>query len=261
MKILAIHGSMRKGNTYALTQEILRRLAAKPEVEITEISAAEQDLPFCQSCHTCFIKGEEFCPHDAVTREIRAALMECDGIILSGVAYMWSLNAAMKNLLDHFAYLFHRPALFGKYGMAVATAAGMGEKNVAQYLRTVLGQWGINGAMLVTQNEKSKSLGSGEKAAAKLDQAADRFYHKIRAKRLISPGLKNLVVHNAFRAMSLSGYSGSERDTAYWRDSGLGGTTYPTKTGPLKRCAGALIYHAASGMTKAAGRAYTKKQK
>jgi len=37
MKILVIHGSMRKGNTYSLTKEIVDRLSAKGDDTLWEI--------------------------------------------------------------------------------------------------------------------------------------------------------------------------------------------------------------------------------
>jgi multimeric flavodoxin WrbA len=213
MKILIIHGSMRKGNTYALTKGIVNCLLSKPDAECTEISVADLELPFCCSCHVCFAKGEEHCPHYDVMRDVQSALMTCDGVILSGTTYMGALNAAMKNLLDHLAYGFHRPALFGKKGMVIATSAGNGEKSVAKYLKTALGQWGINGAIVVTQSTKAQQLLSSDKIAATLDRAAERFYQLIASKRFIAPKFKSIAVHNAFRAMSLSDFAENGRDT------------------------------------------------
>ena len=59
--LLAIHSSMRNGNTYALAQGIIRRLSKKPDVKITEVSVAELNLPFCLSCHLRFQWGEKLC--------------------------------------------------------------------------------------------------------------------------------------------------------------------------------------------------------
>jgi multimeric flavodoxin WrbA len=131
MKILVINGSMRKGNTYSLTREIVGRLSKKGGIRFNEISVADLKLPFCLSCHTCFSKGEEHCPHYDIMKIVEDELAECDGVIFSATTYMWALNAAMKNLLDHLSFYFHRPSMFGKKGMAIATATGAGEKGVA----------------------------------------------------------------------------------------------------------------------------------
>ena len=261
MKILVIHGSMRKGNTYTLAKEVMDRLAKKPDVEIIEYSVAELDLPFCISCHVCFSKGEASCPHFGRLERVTSALLECDGLILSGVSYVRALNGAMKNLIDHFAYFFHRPALFGKHGMVIATSAGTGERRVARYLRNVMGQWGVNGALIVTQNAKKQRLQSSPKAAKRLDEAAERFYQRIQSKQRISPSAQNIAVHNAFRAMLLSEFTDAPADTRYWQQSGFSDRAYPVKTNPVKYLIGALTYRAANAAIRVVGRSYKKKQK
>jgi multimeric flavodoxin WrbA len=257
MKILVIHGSMRKGNTYSLTKEIMKRLLEKPDVECTEISVADLKLPFCASCHVCFAKGEEYCPHYDIMCGVQSALMDCDGVILSGTTYMWALNAAMKNLLDHLAYGFHRPALFGKKGMVVTTSAGDGEKDAAKYLKTVLGQWGINRALTATLNTKEKQLQSkGEKY---LCSAAERFYKLIASKKPLLPSLKSIAAHNSFRAMSLSEFGENERDRQYWSQAGFCNRAYPVKAGMLKYAAGATVHGIVKQAAKMIGLVYVKR--
>jgi len=266
MKILVIHGSMRKGNTYRLAKEIMRYLSEKKDVEITEIGVAELNLPFCVSCHMCLQKGENYCPHNEKLNGVRAALLNCDGVIVSGTTYVWALNAAMKNLLDHFAYLFHRPVLFGKQGMVIATSAGNGEKSVAKYLKSVIAQWGINGAMIVTQNTKERSLqsdgdGLSAKETEKFDAAAEKFYGSIKSKKHKSPCMKTIAVHNAFRAMALSEFSESECDKQFWCQEGFCNKPYPIKIGIFKYIAGAFIYNAAKKATDIVGGIYKKRNK
>ena len=261
MKILVIHGSMRKGNTYTLTKEIMTVLANKPNVAFTEINIADLNLPFCVSCHLCLSKGEEYCPHYETMRGVETALAECDGVIMSGTTYMWALNASMKNLLDHLAYGLHRPAFFGKKGMVITTSAGTHEKGVAKYIKAVLGQWGINGAIIVTQNTKEQKLMSAEKSTIKLDRATQRFYQLVVSGKPLSPSMKNIAVHNACRAMSLSKFSESERDTKYWQQSGFYDKAYPEKAGAFKYAIGAVIYVIAKRMTEVIGRVYERRQK
>ena len=257
MKILVIHGSTRKGNTYSLTKEIVNRLAAKPSVECTEINVADLELPFCRSCHACFDKGEEYCPHYEIMRGIESALKDCDGVILSGTTYMWALNAAMKNLLDHMSYGFHRPALFGKKGMVVTTSKGAGEKGVAKYLRTVLGQWGVNGSIIVTMNAKEKQLKT--KGSKYLDSVVDRYYQLIASGKAVSPSIKNIAVHNSFRAMSLSEFGESECDAKHWQQPGFFDRAYPVKAGPFKYAAGSIVHGLVKRSTKIIGKIYAKR--
>jgi multimeric flavodoxin WrbA len=265
MKIVVIHGSMRKGNTYALTGEILSRLKAKPDVQIKEIDVAELELPFCRSCHLCLNKGEEFCPHYAIIKAVRSALIESDGIILSGATYIRSLNAAMKNLLDHLAYMFHRPVLFDKKGIVVATSAGMGEANVAEYLKDVLGQFGVNGAQVVTKKTRGHNaqieLEFTKKEAKRLDETVERFYKLIKMNKRIAPKMKDLFSHNAFRVMSQSEFADSPRDTEFWKQDGYYNKVYPKKIGVFKLVMGRIMHGNIKILVKIIGRAYKKKQK
>ena len=265
MKILVIHGSMRKGNTYALTNEIVSRLSTKQDVEVCEIGVADLNLPFCTSCHICLMKGEGYCPHRAIMEKIQTILAECDGVIFSGVTYMRGLNAAVKNVIDHLSYLFHRPALFGKKGIVVVTSTGAGENGVAKYLKTVLGYWGVNGALIVTKKMRNHNTKQGEnlhlsaKEKAKLNKVSERFYNWIKSKRQISPSSKSIAIHNTFRAMSLSKYAESECDTAYWQREGFCNKVYPVKAGLFKYLIGAFVHSSVKGLVKIVGWAYTRK--
>ena len=249
MKILVVHGSMRKGKTYALTNEIMNHLSSKPGLDFTEIHVSDLNLPFCISCQTCFKKGEEYCPNYASYSVVHKALLDCDGVILSGTTYMWALNAAMKNLLDHLSFNFHRPVLFGKKGMVVATSAGAGEKAVTKYLKTVLGQWGVNGAVVVTRNTKEEALISVEKQSTKVKRSSDKFYNQLISGRLIPPSLRSIAVHNAFRSMAQSASASDERDIEFWKQDGYHNRAYPVKAGS-KYILGALVFSLAKQTTK-----------
>ena len=249
MKILVIHGSMRRGKTHALTKDVMNRLSSKPGIEFREISVADLNLPFCTSCHVCFKLGEERCPNYAAYRDVYTALQECDGVILSGVTYMWSINAAMKNLLDHLSFNFHRPRMFGKRGMVIATSSGAGERSVAKYLKTVLGQWGVNGAVVLTRNTKEESLISQGKLDAKVERACEKFYSQLVSDRTIPPSLRSIAVHNAFRSMALSASCEYDRDAEFWRQAGYADRAYPVKAG-LKYIAGAAVFALARQTTK-----------
>ena len=249
MKLLVIHGSMRKGETYGLTRELMEQLSLKPNVEFTEVNVSDLKLPFCTSCHVCFKKGEENCPNYIAYGNVHKALLDCDGVILSGTTYMWSLNAAMKNLLDHFSFNFHRPILFGKRGMVVVTSAGAGEKGVAKYLKTVLGQWGINGAVAVTRNKKEEQLFPRRKLVAKVQRATEQFYQQLTSKHSIPPTLRSIVIHNAFRSASLSASAEYERDIEFWQQDSYRDRAYPVKAG-LKYIAGAIMFGIARYTTK-----------
>ena len=242
MKITVIHGSMRKGNTYGVTQAVLSCLREHSDVEITEISVADLDLPFCLSCHTCFGKGENLCPHREKVSAVAKAIENCDGLIVSGVVYAMQINAAMKNLIDHLAYYFHRPRLFDKIGMVITTTAGAGENRIAKYLSEVLGHWGISGAVKLSLKIQTPEFSISDKQKKQIQTAADKFYDRIKNKKLSSPSFVSIAVHNAFRGTSALKQPFSECDAAYWRDSGFADSVYSRRVGLIKSVVGHLAY-------------------
>jgi len=253
MKVTVIHGSMRKGNTYGVTQAVLTRLSTYGDVQITEISVADLDLPFCKSCHICFNKGEEFCPHFEVVSSAAKAIEDCDGLIISGVCYAMQINASIKNLIDHLAYLFHRPRFFNKVGMVVTTTAGAGENKVAKYLQQVLGHWGMGKAILLPVKIQAEKFSLSDKQKKRVQIVAEKFCSSMQTGKLSAPSLVSVIVHNSFRAHAATIPSLSECDTAYWRESGFAGKVYPRRIAGPKWLVGKMIYPIMGTMFKKIG--------
>lgn len=242
MNITVIHGSMRKGNTYGVTQAVISHLREYHDVKITEINVSDLDLHFCLSCHTCFTKGEHLCPHSGTVGEVARAIENCDGLMVSGVVYSMHINAAMKNLIDHLAYYFHRPRLFDKIGMVISTTAGAGEKRVTKYLSEVLGHWGISDATSLSLKIQTSDFSLSDKQKEKVRITADKFYDRIKNRKLSSPTFASVAVHNAFRGMNFVSPPMSECDFAYWNSSGFADKVYPRKVGFVKKAVGGLVY-------------------
>jgi len=233
---------MRKGNTYGVTQAVLERLRTYDGIEINEISVADLELPFCRSCHACFAKGENFCPHFAIVGPVAKHIEECDGLIVSGVCYAMQINAAVKNLIDHFAYLFHRPRLFKTTGMVVTTTAGAGENRVAKYLRQAMGHWGAGKAILLPVKIQTDKFSLSDKQNARIRATADEFYSKIKTGKLSQPSFFSVIVHNSFRAHASHTPPLSECDAAYWRSSGFANKIYPRRIGAIKWLTGKMVH-------------------
>jgi len=174
-------------------------------------------------------------------------------LIISGVCYAMGLNAAVKNLIDHFAYLFHRPRLFDKVGMVVATTAGAGENRVAKYLRQTIGHWGVGKAIMLPVKIQTEKFALSDKQKECIRIAADRFYSSIKNGKLSSPSLVSVIVHNSFRAHASITPSLSEADSAYWRQSGFADKVYPHKIGVGKWLVGKMMYPMMRGIFKKVG--------
>ena len=248
-RVFVIHGSMRRGNTWQLTQRVIERLRERG-VTVTEAGVSDLQLPFCESCHMCFEKGERFCPHSDITGLIARELMACDGLILSGVIYSLHLNAAMKNVIDHFSYLFHRPCLFDKKGLAITTTAGAAEKKLGRYLKSTMGYWGVGHIDTLSCKLQTLPFSLSEKQEKRMRKATDAFYDALTHDKKASPSFDSVVVHNAFRGMSSTSVVPSACDQAYWHDTGLVNKVYPRRIGVLKTLLGAFVCRVMRGRMK-----------
>jgi len=59
MRILAICGSPRKGNTYKVMKTIQDSF---PEIEYKILMLKDLNFELCRGCYSCVVKGEEYCP-------------------------------------------------------------------------------------------------------------------------------------------------------------------------------------------------------
>lgn len=241
MKITVIHGSMRKGNTYALTQAVLDRMKAHGDVELTEFRVSELALPFCMSCHLCFEMGEDACPHRAIMKRATDAIESCDALVVSGVVYALHLNAAMKNLIDHLAYYMHRPRLFDKQALIVTTTAGAAEGTIAKYLRHILNEWGVTTVRSLSLKIQVRPFSLKPKQQVKMEAVTDAFYRDVKQHRLAPPDLRTVIMINAFRGMNTAKVVVSPCDQAFWRETGMADVPFPRPINPAKAVAGNLM--------------------
>lgn len=241
LKIVVIHGSIRKGNTYNLTQEVIKNLKKFDDVEISEINISDLKLPFCVSCHGCFKKGEEVCPHYEIIQKVSKSLEESDGIILTGVVYSIQLNAAMKNLIDHLSYYFHRPRLFGKKGMVITTTAGAGAKSVAKYLKFVMSVWGIDNINILSQNIQTSTFSLTEKQKEKINKESLCFYNNVLKNKYKAPSFGTLAVFSSFRGLCSAEKAISAFDKNYWAENKMLEKSYPTEISLFKKAFGSFI--------------------
>jgi len=108
MKITAIHGQKRHGNTWNATRLLLDSLISEND-ECNEFFV--NDIPNCTRCFTCFLDDEEKCPHRSFTKPIIQSIEQSDVIIAETPTYCLGMTGQLKNFFDHMAYRYisHRP--------------------------------------------------------------------------------------------------------------------------------------------------------
>lgn len=147
MKITVINGNQRHGSTWHTADAVIRELKKYGETEIKEFFLPKDMPHFCMGCFTCFVRGEEKCPHYSAVKPIAEALLDADLIVLASPVYALDATGQMKALLDHLCYMWlsHRPEpqMFNKVGLIVTTTAGAGLRHTAKTLSNSLTFWGV----------------------------------------------------------------------------------------------------------------------
>jgi len=141
MKILAICGSPRKGNSYKAL-EVIRD--SFPRIDFDILHLKDLEFNFCKGCYGCVLRGEATCPIKDDRDMILGKISEADGLVLASPVYALMVSALMKNFFDRFAYLAHRPQFFDKFAMSMVTCSGYGAEEALKYMDKMLSIFGFN---------------------------------------------------------------------------------------------------------------------
>jgi len=133
MKVVGIIGSPHAdGSGAALVREALAG-AREAGAATREILLSGCHIEHCRDCGPCIRSGR--CVVEDDFQEVRARLLEADGIIFSSPTYGAAMSARMKSLFDRLGQLaFLTSTLGGKYVVGIATAGSFGAKKVARQL-------------------------------------------------------------------------------------------------------------------------------
>ncbi|MDR0840057.1 MAG: NAD(P)H-dependent oxidoreductase [Christensenellaceae bacterium] len=227
MKIAVIHGSPRKGNTYKALTLFKDALAGEGDVSFVEFTLP-QDLPeFCRGCMSCFLNGEETCPHAAYTLPIAKAMLEADALVFTTPVFALQTSGGMKNFLDHYAHMFivHRAKkeMFGKKAFILATTLGAGTGAALRTIATSLKFWGVN--RIYTRGLALHGMWADlppskqAKLKSKIQAAAKAFNNEVRGGKKRPPYLLTWGMFYMSRMMMRTYDEASSLDKRYWLEN------------------------------------------
>lgn len=230
MKVLAVIGSPRKGETYNVVKMLEECLKAFGEVEFEYLFLKDINLSGCLGCHACLNKGEDYCPLEDDRARLEEMLHQADGIILASPVYAMQVTALMKNFLERFSYLWHRPRFFGKKVIAVATGGGQ-FKEVLKYLEDNAKSWGCDPvAKLGVAHYDALNPMFKEKTLAGIGSTAKRFYDELMEKKTVSPDFRRIMWFRMWRINARACKDSNPCDYEYWNEKGWFQSDYYYKT-------------------------------
>lgn len=133
MKILAIDGSPRKGNTDFMLQTILDS-ARENGAETDIIFLRDKKIGFCDGCEHC--KKTKECHIKDEMPEIYKKLESSDIIILASPCYFFNVTAIMKNFMDRCNPYWFSKKLKGKKAFLVSVG-GSFEESIKDTIRAM----------------------------------------------------------------------------------------------------------------------------
>ena len=212
MKYVIINGSPRKKNTWAVVKQVKKSLNG----EFEEIHLMKEKIPLCNGCFKCIVEGEEKCPHYDIVGPIVEKMQNADAIIMASPVYAMNVTGLLKNLFDHTAYFYHRPAFFTKKALVVVTTAGAGHNDTAKYMDETLRHWGVNKVYKLAFRCGGKD--SLDKKA--IDKVALKFSNDVESEKLHSPKFMDIIFYDVWKRMALVD-DPIEADKKYWLETGL----------------------------------------
>jgi multimeric flavodoxin WrbA len=245
MNILAIVGSPRRnGNTAKLVRRIEERMKAQGDVTFDYLYLGDANLEPCRGCFACVTKGEDLCPIHDDRPAIEERMQAADGVVFATPSYVMMVSALMKQFIERFAYVCHRPRFFGKAALVVGTTCGSGVKEATDYVASIAGSWGFSVVDKLGVMTHPAFAPSDEKLAKQVDRAAMRFYRAIATGKLPAPSLADMLQFRFMRGNAELVPDMFPADLAYYQEQGWFDQAYFTRQtlNPLKNALAGVVF-------------------
>lgn len=231
MKVLVVYGTEHRGSTFNIVKLLLKKLSDEIS-DITELFLPQAMPRFCCGCSSCFIKGEDACPHYNEVNPIKEAIEKAEVLIFASPVYVYHTTGQMKTLLDHFGFqwMVHRPnkTMFSKIALVVSTAAGAGMKSTNKDITDSLSFWGVG--KIYTYGKAVSAVnweGVPEKKKLEIDKDMEMLRNKIIKKYgKVTPSLKVKALFYVMR-FAHKKFTISPIDKEYWEQQGWLGKKRP----------------------------------
>jgi multimeric flavodoxin WrbA len=232
MKILAICGSPKKGNTYSTLNFIKENY---PDIDFKILNLKDANLKPCLGCYVCVKLGEDKCPLKDDREKIVKDMLDADGVLFASPVYTMQITSLMKNYFERVGYIDHRPVFYGKQAMLMAVCAGFGTKETNEYMEGMCSIFGFSIASKVGLKFASKSENEKAYNQKLTTEAFDKFIAKIKESKGKPPSitLTQLIYYNVFRTLSQMQKDMYKADYKFYKDK----TEIPAnaKVNPFKK--------------------------
>jgi len=239
MKVLAIIGSLKKGNSYRITQQVENRLKSyansesirKVDLEFDYLFLKDANLELCKGCFACIPRGEDKCPLKDSRADIEKRILASDGIILVSPVNSSNVSWLMKNFIDRFSYTLHRPIFVNQKLMLIVTTGAVGQKETLKMLSFTMGGSDLVSKLAVITPPFKYRPKYNETIARDVDKASRKFYRSLKSDKPLPPTFLNVMWFQAFKIISEKHKNHFPADYDFYKDKEY--FFYETKVNPL----------------------------
>ena len=240
MKVLAIIGSPKKGNSYRITQQVENQLKTfanndkkgKVDLEFDYLFLKDANLELCKGCFACIPNGAEKCPLKDSRADIEKRILASNGVILVSPVYSMNVPWLMKNFMDRFAYTLHRPIFVSQKLMLIVTAGEVGIKNTLKLLSNTMGGGYLVSKLGVKTPPFKYQPKYEEKIAHDVQKASRKFYRALKSDKPLPPAFWNVLWFQAFKSTSERNKNYFPADYEFYKDKET--FFYETKVNSVK---------------------------
>lgn len=215
IKIVAICGSPRKGNTYQIL-EILKE--SIPEIDFKIVMLSELNLKDCYGCYSCINEGEMTCPLKDDRDIIIKDMIKADGTIFASPTYARTITSLMKKFVERTSYIAHRPIFFGKKALALGTCGGFGADLTCKYIQEHFTQYGFQFVSPLELMVSTKSKNETNYNRSKAIKEYERLILEIKSNKVFKPTFGQLVYFNIFKSISVLNKTKGWADYEFYKD-------------------------------------------
>ncbi|NPD90411.1 MAG: flavodoxin family protein, partial [Asgard group archaeon] len=134
---------------------------------------------------------------DIIIEKIESA----DGVILASPNHTMNVNWRMKNYIDRFSYLMHRPRFFNQRFMILITSGSYRGIKQATNALALMASGGKVVSKIGVMNSPGMNDKKREKQSKKLQKEAIKFVNKMKKPFTYNPPFGHLVWFSAFKAV------------------------------------------------------------
>ena len=231
-KVILIHGSARKKNTFKVLQDIEQILKGRGlETEILHLF--DYDVKDCTGCEECV--QQSGCSLTDDMPAIMQKLLDSDAIVFGSPVYMGGATSKFKTFADRTNVWIHKTELVGKPALFVATTTATGRKEIRRFFHIYATGLATRKGDFVARTGKTMS-------APVREEELSRFLALLQEDEAnYRPAMDEIVMFTVQKMMVLNS-SGSDRtywEQKEWLDKPY---YYPCAMHPGKRAFGKLMH-------------------